>query len=50
MPAYKNKGFFIGLVAFTVIVLCGIYDFIPSSLVALDGKEFDNNSKSVIKC
>ncbi len=47
MPAYKNKGFFIGLVAFTVIVLCGIYDFIPSSLAALDGKEFDNSSKSV---
>ena len=47
MPAYKNKGFFIGLVAFSVIVLCGIYDFIPSSLAALDGKEFDNSSKSV---
>jgi sodium-dependent dicarboxylate transporter 2/3/5 len=47
MPAYRNKGFFIGLVAFTVIVLCGIYDFIPSSLAALDGKEFDNSSKSV---
>ena len=43
MPAYKNKGFFIGLIAFTVIVICGINDFIPPSLSSLDGELFETN-------
>ena len=47
MPAYKNKGFFIGIAAFLFITLCGIFDFIPSSLTALDGMQFDKGSKSV---
>ena len=47
MPAYKNKGFFIGLGVFALILLFGIYDFIPSSLVALDGQVFDKGTKSV---
>ena len=47
MPAYKNKGFFIGLGIFALILLFGIYDFIPSSLVALDGQAFDKGTKYV---
>ena len=47
MPAYKNKGFSIGLIAFLLIIFCGIYNFIPSSLIGLDGMEFDNGTKSV---
>ena len=47
MPAYKNKGFFIGLGVFALILLFGIYDFIPSSLVALDGQAFDKGTKYV---
>jgi sodium-dependent dicarboxylate transporter 2/3/5 len=43
MPAYKNKGFFIGLIAFVIIVICGINDFIPASLSALDGTTFETN-------
>ena len=43
MPAYKNKGFFLGLLAFMLIVICGAYDFIPSSLRALDGELFETN-------
>ena len=47
MPAYKNKGFFIGIAAFLFITLCGIFDFVPPSLTALDGMQFDEGSKSV---
>ena len=47
MPAYKNKGFFIGLGVFALILLFGIYDLIPSSLVALDGQAFDKGTKYV---
>ena len=43
MPAYKNKGFFIGLIAFSSIVVCGIFNFIPSSLIALEGASFETN-------
>ena len=43
MPAYKNKGFFIGLIVFILIVVCGINDFIPASLSALDGESFETN-------
>ena len=47
MPAYKNKGFFIGIAALLFITLCGIFDFVPSSLTALDGMQFDKGTKSV---
>ena len=43
MPAYKNKGFFIGLIAFALIVICGINDFIPASLSALEGESFETS-------
>ena len=47
MPAYKNKGFFIGIAAFLMITLCGIFDLVPSSLTDLDGMKFDEGTKSV---
>ena len=47
MPAYKNKGFFIGIAAFLIITLCGIFDLVPSSLTDLDGMKFDEGTKSV---
>ena len=43
MHAYKNKGFFIGIAAFVVIVICGIFELIPSSLNALEGTSFETN-------
>ena len=43
MHAYQNKGFFIGLFAFGVIVLCGIFNVIPDSLLALEGTSFETN-------
>ncbi|MBL88106.1 MAG: anion transporter [Gammaproteobacteria bacterium] len=36
----NHKGFYIGLLSFMVIILMGILNFIPESLVALDGKSF----------
>ena len=43
MQAYQNKGFFIGIAAFSVIVICGIFELIPSSLIALEGSSFETN-------
>ena len=43
MQAYRNKGFFIGIAAFSVIVICGIFEVIPSSLIALEGSSFETN-------
>ena len=43
MQAYQNKGFFIGIAAFTVIVICGMLELIPSSLIALEGSSFETN-------
>ena len=43
MHAYQNKGFFIGLLVFSVIVLCGIFNLIPDSLLALEGTSFETN-------
>ena len=48
MPAYKNKGFFIGLIVFAVMILLGIKDLIPSSLAALDGQAFIVNKKEYL--
>ena len=38
----KNK-VFIGLIAFAVIVIYGINDFIPASLSALEGESFETS-------
>jgi len=43
MQAYKNKGFFIGILAFILIISCGLLNLIPSSLVALEGTPFETN-------
>ena len=43
MHAYKNKGFWIGLMAFFIILLIGINGSLPSSLIALDGSAFETN-------
>ena len=43
MQAYQNKGFFIGIAAFSVIVICGMFELIPSSLIALEGSSFETN-------
>ena len=43
MHAYKNKGFWIGLMAFFMILLIGINGSLPSSLIALDGTAFETN-------
>ena len=43
MHAYKNKGFWIGLMAFFIILLIGINGSLPSSLIALDGTAFETN-------
>ena len=43
MHAYQNKGFFIGLLAFSALVLCGIFNLIPDSLLALEGTSFETN-------
>ena len=43
MHAYQNKGFFIGLMAFALLVLCGIFNLIPDSLLALEGTTFETN-------
>ena len=43
MQAYKNKGFFIGILAFILIISCGLLNLIPPSLVALEGTPFETN-------
>lgn len=48
MPAYKNKGFFIGLIAFVLVILTGLYGFIPSSLAALDGSTFETTKDVIV--
>ena len=48
MPAYKNKGFFIGLITFVLVILSGLYGFIPSSLAALDGSTFETTKDVIV--
>ena len=48
MPAYKNKGFFIGLIAFVLVILTGLYGFIPSSLTALNGSTFETTKDVIV--
>ena len=48
MPAYKNKGFFIGLITFVIVILTGLYGFIPSSLAALDGSTFETTKDVIV--
>ena len=43
MQAYKNKGFWIGLLTFSAIIMLGLFGFIPSSLLDLDGNSFQTN-------
>jgi sodium-dependent dicarboxylate transporter 2/3/5 len=43
MQAYKNKGFWIGVLTFSVIITAGIFGFIPSSLLELEGSSFQTN-------
>ena len=45
MPT-SNKGFFIGLSVFALVLLIGLFGLIPQSLEALDGKEFFIKDKS----
>ena len=40
MPAYKNKGFFIGLAIFSILLIMAFFNFIPESLNSIDGKSF----------
>jgi sodium-dependent dicarboxylate transporter 2/3/5 len=48
MPAYKNKGFFIGLITFVLVILTGLNGFIPSSLAALDGSTFETTKDVIV--
>lgn len=48
MPAYKNKGFFIGLVAFVLVLLSGMNGFLPASLLALDGSSFETTKDIIV--
>ena len=48
MPAYKNKGFFIGLITFVLVILTGLYGFIPSSLAVLDGTTFETTKDVIV--
>ena len=43
MQAYKNKGFWIGLLTFFAIITAGLFGFIPSSLLELEGNSFQTN-------
>jgi sodium-dependent dicarboxylate transporter 2/3/5 len=43
MQAYKNKGFWIGVLTFSAIIMLGLFGFIPSSLLDLDGNSFQTN-------
>ena len=43
MQAYKNKGFWIGIITFSVIIAAGIFGLIPSSLLELEGNSFQTN-------
>jgi sodium-dependent dicarboxylate transporter 2/3/5 len=40
MQATRNKGFWIGLLAFIIIIFIGLIDKIPMSLLALNGSSF----------
>ena len=40
MQAIRNKGFWVGLIAFLIIIFIGLIDKIPSSLYALNGSSF----------
>ena len=48
MPAYKNKGFFIGLVAFVLVLLSGMNGLLPASLLALDGSSFETTKDIIV--
>ena len=48
MPAYKNKGFFIGLVAFSLVLLSGMNGLLPASLLALDGSSFETTKDIIV--
>lgn len=48
MPAYKNKGFFIGLVAFALVLLSGMNGLLPASLLALDGSSFETTKDIIV--
>ena len=48
MPAYKNKGFFIGLIVFVLVIVTGLYGFIPSSLAALNGSTFETTKDVIV--
>ena len=39
MPT-NNKGFFIGIFVFTIVLFVGLFGLIPQSLEALNGEEF----------
>ena len=43
MQAYKNKGFWIGVLTFSAIIAAGVFGFIPSSLLELEGNSFETN-------
>ena len=45
MPT-NNKGFFIGIIVFAIVLLIGLFGLIPQSLEALNGKEFLIKDKS----
>ena len=49
MPAYKNKGFFIGLAVFSILLIMAFFNFIPESLSSIDGKSFLIKVKEVEK-
>ena len=48
MPAYKNKGFFIGLFAFALVIFSGLNGFIPPSLAELDGNSFETTKDVIV--
>jgi solute carrier family 13 (sodium-dependent dicarboxylate transporter), member 2/3/5 len=48
MPAYKNKGFFLGLAAFIVVIISGISGFIPSSLADLNATSFETTKEVIV--
>ena len=49
MPAYKNKGFFIGLAVFSILLIMAFLNFIPESLSSIDGTSFSIKVKDVEK-
>jgi len=48
MPAYKNKGFFIGLFVFALVIFSGVNGFIPLSLAELDGNSFETTKDVIV--